>query len=122
MAVIADPLATLRDARREFEDETKKHVASFLRQYPQCGSKRFNGALVLYGRAIRKGVATVLEIREAGYNYRDLSIVLKENRVLLLVCHHEGLHAACRDKQPLDLFNKSYRRYMGAALRIDEFT
>ena len=119
-AIIYDPLADLREHYPNHDPEVRKRFTSFLRQFPKCGSKDFNGALVLHGSQISNGVASVHKMYDAGGGC-DRGIVLRRNRVLLTYCDHGGIHAECRERRALDLFNKTYRHHMGAKLAICEF-
>ncbi len=110
-AIIYDPLAPLRFIPA-YETDMKKRLASFLKQYPQCGSIQFNGGLVLHGSEIPKGMATAHELYSFVGGYSEMSIVLKRNRVLVVLCHHQGLHIRGRDAAQVDAFARVYRRHM----------
>jgi len=110
-AIIFDPLAPLREMPA-YEADVKRRYGSFLRQFPRCGSRQFSGGLVLYGREIPKGMASAHELYSFVRGYSEMSIVLKRSRVLVVLCHHQGMHVSGREEAPVQAFTRVYRRHM----------
>ncbi len=110
-AVIYDPLSLLR-WHNDWDGKIKKLYSSFLQQFPLCGSKKFNGGLVLYDNQIYKGIATTLELQENAGG--DICIIFKESHTLIYLCEHIEFHAIySREEDAVKKFANIYKRRTG---------
>jgi hypothetical protein len=117
-AIALSPLAAYhRDREYDRESVKEDRVQAFLKQYPRCGSKEFNGGLVLYGDEIPKGLATVLAIAKP---MEETNILFRQTQTHIRFGHHSCIHLASRRHEPIWAFRRAYRRHMAAFLPIHE--
>ena len=110
--LLFDPLLPLSvfSSDRNWKQEIIDGYAMFLKEYPVCGSKSFNGALILNGSEISKGIATAIDINRMVGGVDSTTILLKQSRVLVTICHHLGPHLIGKDKKLLELFANVCKR------------